>query len=159
MADEPPISPVERVHADAAEPADRAPRPPSAAAAPRTAGRTLPVAPPSLGEVLAHRQLDHPIRPPRGVDVTAQVHDSAAHGNRIAAAVEQAQRGEPTDRARQLGGAAASAASGQAARIERTSTDTELAGDDPLAPVDGVDPRDGRQQHPGSHSGDGRQRD
>lgn len=90
-----------------------------------------------VGSMAVHEQLEHPIHEPASVATTASVHDAASHGNPIAAAIERAHATDPTERAQQLGGAAASAASGQAARIDR-DRDDEIDPDqheDPLAPI------------------------
>lgn len=142
MEDDPPISPVDPVHADAVDAVDDARPPRPARATPPPDGRTAPYERATLAPGIAHEQLEHPISTPRGVDRTAGIHDSAAHGDPIAAAIERAHTADPTDRAQQLGGAAASAASGQSARIELTGAGDAAAGEgagvDPFAPVESV---------------------
>ncbi|MBC7460275.1 MAG: hypothetical protein H7287_02835 [Thermoleophilia bacterium] len=95
---------------------------------------------------------------PRDVEVRATVHDAAAHGSSIAAAIERAERtarAEEVERqarrpsaedidpnAQMLGGAAASAYSGQSAVIRRDARTFDPAdvasptASDPIAPVD-----------------------
>lgn len=74
---------------------------------------------------------------PRSVGVRATVHDAAMHGSGIARAIEVAHRGQDARTInQQLGGAAAAAASGQAAQIQlpRASDEPEdLPSIDPLA--------------------------
>jgi hypothetical protein len=72
----------------------------------------------SLGIAADHEQLVHPVLHSHDVDVTAEVHDSAMHGDRIAGAIERSNPAVPSERAQQLGGAAASAAAGQGRPME-----------------------------------------
>jgi hypothetical protein len=83
----------------------------------------------SLGIAADHEQLVHPVLHAHDVDVTAEVHDSALHGDRIAGAIERSNPAVPSERAQQLGGAAASAASGQSRPmdLERASEVDEPA--------------------------------
>lgn len=105
---------------------------------------------------------------PLDVEVRATVHDAAAHGNPIAAAIERAGRVNRADElerqahapdaseidpnAQMLGGAAASAHSGQAAvvrREPRTFDPADVAAptsSDPIAPVDSGSDDDQRER-------------
>jgi hypothetical protein len=131
MADDP-IPPIAPVELDATAPA--------APSAPRSSAETMRGVVTGNEEDLAanveRAELEHPVQAPSGVDTRAMVHDAALHGNPIAAAIER------SERAQQLGGAAASAASGQA--TERSVDAVDVGGDeqdatDPLAPLTRID--------------------
>ncbi|MCZ4495574.1 MAG: hypothetical protein JWM25_157 [Thermoleophilia bacterium] len=142
MAPDDPIPPVGAIGSDPVEPVVP-PRPvPQASPAPPLTGR-----PPivdigeRVGAAAVHAQLEHPVQGPPGLQMRATVHDAAAHGNAIAAAIERARSADPTNRAQQLGGAAAVAGSGQASPIERTTpapAREDIPATDPLAAIRGV---------------------
>lgn len=76
---------------------------------------------------------------PGSVAARATVHDAAEHGNRIAQAIEAADRRPgPLDRSLHLAGAAAVAGSGQASPVDLTRSTTaheDIPPVDPLAAV------------------------
>jgi hypothetical protein len=128
VADEPkpPISPVDLEPIPAIRPvAPRSVEPPRG---------VVPGTEQDLAANVERAELEHPVQSPASVDTRATVHDAAQHGNPIAEAIEA------SERAQQLGGAAASAASGQATphRLEPIDVEDEDASD-PLAPVTRID--------------------
>lgn len=142
--DDDPLSPIEPLGTDAPHPPDAAPdrpRGPSRSRRVGDAGGEAPTAP-AMSDELVHEQLEHPVRPPAAFDVP-QIYDADAHVNRIAEAIEQAHVSDPTDRAQQLGGAAASAASGQAAQIDRSSD--AATGAPAGSTVEPIEPGDGHE--------------
>ena len=166
MDDEFAIPPVE---VDPVEPV--APRVVPPVAARRTVDAPAPTAPQQptdqLGDAAARSELDaRAASEPADVGERATVHDAAAHGNPIAQAIERAARGEVREHddapagtvagdidpnAQMLGGAAASAASGQAAQVRRDARAVAAddlhgpEGTDRLAPVQRRSDEQGRQ--------------
>lgn len=145
MADD--VAPIRPIAEEPATP----PVPTAAAPARPMPPRAAPAPAVQVGAAATHEQIEHPVRSPGGVDGRATVHDAAMHGNRLAAAIEQQGRPAPSERAQHLGGAAASAASGQATPLDSgaavSATDEEEGRDDPLARVSAID-EDPRRHDP-----------
>jgi hypothetical protein len=151
MSDDDDIRPIEPVHADRIEQVERewpvhraTPADSTVVSRARQSTQLPPSGDPSsstgIDASTAHEQIEHPIGTPADVRRTARIHDAASHGNPIAEAIERAHVASPGDRAQQLGGAAASAASGQSARVEsRPGEESAHELDDPLAPVTRVE--------------------
>ncbi|MCW2926194.1 MAG: hypothetical protein JWM86_162 [Thermoleophilia bacterium] len=168
--DDAPLAPVAPVGADPVEPAMPSPvtttgrdlTAPAAAGTSRPQGLD-PDAP--IGAATVRSELEQaPLQP--SVVARALVHDAAIHGGRLAGAIEDAAAGAPptpgavsdvSDRAQVLGGAAASAASGQATpRPVVTDMPEEPRRSDLIVPVPAIDedphrddPRPREQQHSG----------
>jgi hypothetical protein len=92
---------------------------------------------PTLGARATRAELETPVPMPASCSRVANVHDAARHGEPLAEAIERAHTADPSDRAQQLGGAAASAASGQATPPVGAGTELPERRDEvePLAPV------------------------
>jgi len=134
MDDDRTVQPIDLDATERIEAVAAATTPPVTDAAPPVPPSGVPDAP-HLGAAAEFEQFEHP---PTGeaadIERRATVHEAAQHGDPIAAAIERAHTADPTDRAQQLGGAAASAASGQG--IPADPADVE----EPRKPL-GVDPR------------------
>lgn len=118
--------------------------------APPSAGGAAPAEEALAPGVLRAQIATDAVAEPRSVEVRATVHDAAVHGSDIARAIERAQRGQDAQVVnQQLGGAAASAASGQAAQVERTRPPEErdeIPSLDPLAATPRIGDQDGGRQ-------------
>jgi hypothetical protein len=129
MSDDP-IQPVSPVDLDAVTPIQPI--------APRSVEQTRVIARASdqaLATNVERAELEHPVQSPSSVNMRATVHDAAQHGNPIAAAIEA------SERAQQLAGAQASAASGQSTPADPAAAEEPAERDahDPLAPVTRID--------------------
>jgi len=163
-----PIAPIQPVGTEPAEPVEfaRTPAPLGSVAPVSSVGRPAPPVPtppvanprapidPSVGSVVAQLDVEVGSLVPRSVNAGALIHDAAAHGDAIAIAIERAHPApgtvlDVTDRAQQLGGAAASAHAGQGtprpSRVDRKEEEIVDPADSlsPAARI-GDDAKDGR---------------
>lgn len=140
MADDAPVPPIAPLGAEPVAAPSRA----AAVPAPPRAGGTQPMPPPTdelLGDATARAQLLAPRAALAAAEVTADVHDAAVHGDAIAGAIEESRARGRSERAEALAGGAASAGSGQAARIrvDPVPVDGEHDEVDPLAAIQPVE--------------------